>query len=100
MEADRSKPRIPTARVLRAMAVMGLAQEVNVWHADHLYKHGTNAIVAFWLVAMLAFNLFHAFVNRNLKAVRRVGRTAKYFLELVAAEFHLMIGRSRPFAPS
>jgi len=77
----------------------GFNELVNVWHADHVYKHTANAIAAFWLMSMLVFNLFHAFVNRNLKAVRRIGHTAKYFLDLIAAEFHLLIGQSRPFAP-
>jgi len=78
----------------------GFNELVNVWHADHVYKHTANAILAFWLMALLVFNLFHAFLNRNVKAVRRAGHTAKYFLDLIAAEFHLLIGRSRPFAPS
>jgi len=78
----------------------GFNELVNVWHADHLYRHTANAILAFWLVALLAFNLFHSCINRNVKAVRRAGRTAKYFLDLISAEFHLLIGRSRPFAPT
>lgn len=78
----------------------GFNELVNVWHADHVYKHASNAIAAFWLLTMLVFNLFHAFINRNLKAVRRIGRTAKYFLDLIAAEFHLLIGKSRAFVPS
>ncbi len=35
-------------------------------HADHVYKHDADAMLAFWLLAMLAFNLFHAFYFRNL----------------------------------
>ena len=77
----------------------GFNELVNVWHADHVYKHAPNAILAFWLMALLVFNLFHAFLNRNIQAVRRVGRTAKYFLDLIAAEFHLLIGQSRALAP-
>ena len=78
----------------------GFNELVNVWHADHVYKHAGNAILAFWLITMLVFNLFHAFINRNLKAVRRLGHTAKHFLDLIAAEFHLLIRKSRAFAPS
>jgi hypothetical protein len=78
----------------------GFNELVNVWHADHVYKHASNAILGFWLITMLVFNLFHAFINRNLKAVRRAGHTAKYFLDLISAEFHLLIRKSRAFAPS
>ena len=78
----------------------GFNELVNVWHADHVYKHTANAIAAFWLMTLLVFNLFHGFLNRNLKAVLRIGRTAKHFLALIAAEFHLLIKKCRAFAPS
>ena len=78
----------------------GFNELVNVWHADHVYKHAANAILAFWLMTLLVFNLFHAFINRNLKAVRRAGHTATYFADLISAEFYLLIGKSRAFAPS
>lgn len=77
----------------------GFNELVNVWHADHVYRHAANAILAFWLMTLVVFNLFHAFINRNLKPVRRAGHTAKYFLDLIAAEFHLLIGKPRAFAP-
>ena len=78
----------------------GFNDLVNLWHADHVYKHAVNAMLAFWLVTLLVFNLFHAFINRNLKPVRRIGHTAKYFADLINAEFHLVIGKARAFAPS
>ena len=78
----------------------GFNELVNLWHADHVYKHASNAILAFWLMTLLVFNLFHAFINRNLKAVRRVGHTTKYFADLITAEFCLLIGKSRAFVPS
>ncbi|MDD5708510.1 MAG: transposase [Kiritimatiellae bacterium] len=72
---------------------------VNDWHADHVYKHTLNAILAFWLVTMLVFNLFYAFINRNLKPVRRAGHTAKYWAERIAADFRQAIGFVRCLAP-
>ena len=45
-----------------------LNELVTYWHADHVYKHHPVALVAFWLLTMLAYNLFHTFVERNLKA--------------------------------
>jgi hypothetical protein len=49
------------------------------WHADHVYKHDENAMLVFWLMTMLAYNLFHAFYFLNVKpAVRHA--VAKYVL--------------------
>ena len=72
---------------------------VNDWHADHLYKHTLNAILAFWLVTMLVFNLFCAFINRNLKPIRRCGHTAKYWAQQIAADFFQAIGTVQSLAP-
>lgn len=72
---------------------------VNDWHADHVYKHTLNAILIFWLVTLLVFNLFYAFINRNLKPARRIGHTAKYWAEQIAADFHRVIGSVRCLAP-
>ena len=44
----------------------GFNETVNQWHADHIYKHTTRAILNFWLMTMLSFNLFHAFYFRNI----------------------------------
>ncbi len=38
------------------------------WHADHVYKHTVDAIEAFWLITMLAYNLFHSFHYAEPKA--------------------------------
>lgn len=43
----------------------------NRWHADHVYKHGAQAILALWLLLSVAMNLFTAFYKRNLKPVIR-----------------------------
>jgi hypothetical protein len=37
------------------------------WHGDHVYKHDANAMLVFWLLTMLACDLFAAFYHRNLK---------------------------------
>lgn len=47
-----------------------LNELVTYWYADHVYKHHPIAMVAFWLLTMWAYNLFHAFVQRNLKAAQ------------------------------
>jgi hypothetical protein len=72
---------------------------VNDWHADHVYKHTLNAMLAFWLFSMLVYNLFHAFIHGNLKPVRRVGHTAKYWALRIAADFCQAIVRVEGLAP-
>ena len=66
----------------------GFNELVNTWHANHVYKHHSNAILAFWLLAMIAFNLFHAFLELNIKPVLRARHTARYFRELITADFY------------
>ncbi len=65
--------RAPTAAIVELgharwnIENQGFNETVNRWFADHIYKHDGDAILHFWLLAMLAFNLFHAFFYRNLK---------------------------------
>lgn len=50
----------------------GFNELANRWHADHVYKHEPQAILVFWLLAIVCLNVFLAFYDRNLKpAVRR-----------------------------
>lgn len=56
------------------------------WHADHVYAHTRNAIEAFWLTTLLAYNLFHAFLNRNVKSVIRAMYTKSFIARAIAAE--------------
>jgi hypothetical protein len=71
----------------------GFNELVNTWHANHVYKHDPNAILAFWLLAMITFDLFHAFLDLNIKLVLRVRYTAQYFLELVTGDFYGAVSR-------
>jgi hypothetical protein len=66
----------------------GFYELVNYWHADHVYKHDPAAIEAFGLLAILAYNLFHAFIGRNLKAVFRDKHTKKHLAWLITAEIY------------
>ena len=45
---------------------------VTHWHADHVYKNHYAAIEFFWLLTMIAFNLFQAFFFFNIKPQRRL----------------------------
>ena len=59
---------------------------VNHWHADHIYKHEGNAIECFLLEIFLAFDIFHAFLTRNVKLHLPGNPTVKFWAELIAAE--------------
>ena len=59
------------------------------WHADHVYKHTVGAIEAFWLITMLTYNLFHAFITLNLKATIRQLYTKLHLACAVAAALYV-----------
>jgi len=58
------------------------------WHANHVYKHTSGAIEAFWLVTMLAYNLFHAFIMLNLKPDIRRLYTKLHLARAVTADLY------------
>lgn len=64
----------------------GFNELVNEWYADHVYKHDANAIEAFWLTMMLAYNLFHAFIRLNLKPVIRKKHTLRHWARILLAD--------------
>ncbi len=66
----------------------GFNELVNYWHADHVYCHHPVAIESFWLITMLAYILFHAFINRNLKPEIRDKHTKKHFAAMITAELY------------
>jgi hypothetical protein len=65
-----------------------LNEMVTYWHADHLYRHHPNAILAFWLTLFLALNLFRAFIYLNIKPVLRARHTELYFARVLFAGLH------------
>jgi hypothetical protein len=69
----------------------GFNELVNDWKADHLYKHDPTAIGTFYLLTMLAYNLFYAFIGRNIKAVLRNKYTKKHWGNVIAAELYCNI---------
>jgi hypothetical protein len=74
----------------------GFNELVNGWQADHIYKHEPNAIETFLLLAFLAYNVFHAFVNLNLKPQLREGKPEIYWARLIAAEIYCAAGTRNP----
>lgn len=91
-----SKQKLPTAAFVDfgharwAIENNELNELVTYWHADHVYKHHSVAIKAFWLLIMLAYNLFHAFIHLNLKPEIRYKRSNLYWARIIAAEIYYL----------
>lgn len=89
-----SPQRASTAALLRLgharwdIENQGFNEIVNRWHADHVYKHSANAILTFWMVAMLAFNLFQAFYALNLKPEVRQSASCLHVARCMASELY------------
>lgn len=73
----------------------GFNELTNHWHANHVYKHDSTAILNFWLMTMIACNLFEAFYRRNLKPEFR----KKYNKQHVAREIASVLYGRRSFRP-
>jgi len=50
---------------------LGFNESANRWYSDHVYKHSGSAILNFWLICMMAYNVFMCFYLRNLKPAVR-----------------------------
>lgn len=89
-----SKKRLPTEAFVKfghsrwVIENNGLNELVTYWHADHVYRHNPVAIEAFWLLIMLAYNLFHAFIRLNLKPAIRYKHSKLYWAMLIAVEVY------------
>ncbi len=66
----------------------GFNELANHWHANHLYKHEPTAILNFWLMTMIAYNLFEAFFVRNLKPEFRNKHTMLHVARLIMSELY------------
>lgn len=73
----------------------GFNEYVNEWSADHVYRHDPNAIVVFWLLTILAIDLFHAFYERNLKPHVRQRHRMRHIARQMAAELYGGLRRYR-----
>jgi len=58
------------------------------WYVNHAYTHNANAIIAFWMLIMVAYNVFHAFFWFNLKPALRKQRSMILIAEMITAEFY------------
>ena len=66
----------------------GFNELVNHWHADHVYRHETTAILNFWLMTMIARNVFDAFFLRNLKPEFRKEYSMQHVARLIMSELY------------
>lgn len=73
----------------------GFNELATFWHLNHVYKHDANAIVAFTLMTMLSYTLFHAFLYLNVKAIAREGKTKRHFQRLIMASFYAYLEKER-----
>ena len=77
----------------------GFNELVNRWHADHVYKHQPNAMLTFWLLAVICLTLFLAFYQRNLKPAARRAASMLQIARRIAAELLGAIPRGPARAP-
>ena len=64
----------------------GFNELVGEWNANHVYKHHPTAIVSSWLLAMYAYNAFHAFIELNLKPEVRKQFTKRFLGLLIMSD--------------
>lgn len=69
----------------------GFNELVNSWHANHVYRHHPAGIEAFWLLVMLAYTLFHAFIKRNLRPEIRYRYSKSHWARLITVTLYLQI---------
>lgn len=58
------------------------------WHADHVYRHESTALLVFTLLAMLCLNVFLAFYRRDLKPAARAAGSRLQVARQAAAELY------------
>lgn len=87
-EAASSEVVIEVAHSRWSIENEGFNELANHWHADHIYRHAPDAVVNFWLMCMVAYNVFRAFFERNLKAALREGKTMLHFARMIGAELY------------
>lgn len=76
-----------------AIENQGFNETSKYWHSDHIYRHKPTAILNFILFSLIAYNLFHAFFWRNLKACVR----AAYTMLAIAQKLTADLEGSEPF---
>src|SRR5260370_1200745 len=66
----------------------GFNELANEWHSDYIFKHDSGAIECFFLVAFLAYNIFHVSLARNVTPAVRQGKAEIFWARLIAADLY------------
>lgn len=77
----------------------GFNEFAHRWLADHVYRHQPNALLSFWLLGMLAFNIFFAFARRNLQPAYRRRFSDLHLARCLAQELYDGLTLPDPRAP-
>jgi hypothetical protein len=77
----------------------GFNELVNHWQSDHVYKHDSVAILNFWLMSLLAYNIFRAFFLLNLKPALRAGKSMLHFARMILSELYQCLSGSAGVPP-
>lgn len=75
----------------------GFNEAANHWGLDHVYRHDPTALLALWLLGILAYDVAHTFYRRDLKPERREKTTLRMIIELVKSD--LLGPTARAHAP-
>jgi hypothetical protein len=70
----------------------GFNESVNHFFSDHVYKHDASAMLNFWLLSMITYNVFRCFYLRNLKPAVQKNHTMLHIARELQAELY----RRRP----
>lgn len=74
----------------------GFNESVNHYFSDHVYKHEPTAMLNFWLLCMMACNVFRCFYYRNLKRCLRVSHTMLHVAREVQSELYQGLRKAHP----
>lgn len=66
----------------------GFNESVNHYFSDHVYKHDPVAMLNFWLLSMMASNIFRCFYLRNLKPIVRASYSMLHIAREVQSELY------------
>jgi DNA-directed RNA polymerase subunit RPC12/RpoP len=69
-------------------------ETVNMWNADHIYRHSENAIIAFLLLLFIVVNIFNIFRIRNIKD--KSIKAKVFLMNLIRSGF---LTTKRPLSP-
>ena len=74
----------------------GFNELVTRWHGDHVYKHDDSAMLSFWLVCLIACNVFQAFFLLNLKPQAREKYSMLHLARLISSCLYAEIPSRSP----